>query len=79
VNKYDYGNDVCSGGVVLKAFISVDMEGISGIVDGTMVSRSRGDYEKGRALMAQDVNAARGDFCVSWLLWSPGICPGLSW
>jgi len=42
----------------MKVFISVDMEGISGIVDATMVSRSQGDYEKGRALMAQDVNAA---------------------
>jgi D-amino peptidase len=42
----------------MKVFISVDMEGISGIVDGTMVSRKQGDYEKGRALMAQDVNAA---------------------
>jgi len=42
----------------LKVFISVDMEGISGIVDGTMTSRTQGDYEKGRALMAEDVNAA---------------------
>jgi D-amino peptidase len=42
----------------LKIFISVDMEGISGIVDNTMTSRSEGDYEKGRALMAGDVNAA---------------------
>jgi D-amino peptidase len=42
----------------MKYFISVDMEGISGIVDGTMVSRNGGDYEKGRKLMVQDVNAA---------------------
>jgi len=42
----------------LKIFISVDMEGISGIVDGTMLSRTKGDYEKGRALMTKDVNAA---------------------
>jgi D-amino peptidase len=33
------------------------MEGISGIVDRTMVSRDGGDYEKGRKLMVQDVNA----------------------
>ena len=42
----------------MKFFISVDMEGISGIVDGTMVSRKQGDYERGRKLMAQDTNAA---------------------
>ena len=42
----------------MKIFISVDMEGISGIVDRTMVSRTEGDYEKGRQLMVGDVNAA---------------------
>lgn len=42
----------------MKYFISVDMEGISGIVDGSMVSRSQGDYERGRKLMAKDTNAA---------------------
>jgi len=42
----------------MKVFISVDMEGISGIVDGTMTSRKEPDYEKGRKLMAEDVNAA---------------------
>ena len=41
----------------MKFFISVDMEGISGIVDGTMVSRKQGDYERGRKLMALDTNA----------------------
>ena len=41
----------------MKFFISVDMEGISGIVDGTMVSRKQGDYERGRKLMAFDTNA----------------------
>lgn len=41
----------------MKYFISVDMEGISGIVDGTMVSRKQGDYERGRKLMAADTNA----------------------
>ena len=36
----------------MKVFISVHMEGISGIVDCTMVSRSQGDFEKGaRAIM----------------------------
>ncbi|MCW4048609.1 MAG: M55 family metallopeptidase [Candidatus Bathyarchaeota archaeon] len=42
----------------MKIFISVDMEGISGIVDGSMVSSKQGDYAKGRKLMAEDVNAA---------------------
>ncbi len=42
----------------MKVFISVDIEGISGVVDRTMTSRTQGDYEKGRALMVGDVNAA---------------------
>jgi D-amino peptidase len=42
----------------MKFFISVDMEGISGIVDSSMVSRKHQDYEKGRKLMVADVNAA---------------------
>jgi D-amino peptidase len=33
------------------------MEGISGIVDNTMTSRTQPDYEKGRTLMVKDVNA----------------------
>ena len=43
--------------IKMKVFISVDMEGISGIVDNTMTSRTQPDYEKGRQLMAKDVNA----------------------
>ena len=39
-------------------FISVDMEGISGIVDGSMTGRDQSDYQKGRTLMVSDVNAA---------------------
>lgn len=42
----------------MKFFISVDMEGISGIVDASMVSRKHADYTLGRKLMAQDTNAA---------------------
>jgi D-amino peptidase len=41
----------------MKFFISVDMEGISGIVDSSMVSSKQHDYEKGRKLMTSDVNA----------------------
>lgn len=42
----------------LKVFMSVDMEGISGIVDRNQTGRDQKDYEKGRALMVGDVNAA---------------------
>jgi D-amino peptidase len=42
----------------MKFFISVDMEGISGIVDGSMISSQQHNYENGRKLMASDVNAA---------------------
>jgi D-amino peptidase len=41
----------------MKFFISVDMEGISGIVDRSMVSSQERDYERGRKLMVGDVNA----------------------
>jgi len=42
----------------MKFFISVDMEGVSGIVDGSMVSREQGDYERERKLIVADTNAA---------------------
>ncbi len=42
----------------MKIFISVDMEGISGIVDSSQTNRDHKEYEKARALMAADVNAA---------------------
>ena len=42
----------------MKIFISVDMEGISGIVDSSQVNRDHKEFEKARALMAADVNAA---------------------
>jgi D-amino peptidase len=42
----------------MKIFISVDMEGISGIVDGSETGRDKGEYEKARDLMVADVNAA---------------------
>jgi D-amino peptidase len=42
----------------LKIFISVDMEGISGIVHGNQTGQDQLDYGKGRALMVGDVNAA---------------------
>jgi D-amino peptidase len=47
-----------SGGDEMKIFISVDMEGISGIVDNNQTSRDHKEYVQARALMAADVNAA---------------------
>jgi D-amino peptidase len=43
---------------VLKVFISVDMEGISGIVHGDQTTSGTAEYAAGRKWMAQDVNAA---------------------
>jgi len=42
----------------MKIFISVDIEGISGIVDWSETGRDKAEYEKGRELMVADVNAA---------------------
>jgi D-amino peptidase len=47
-----------SGESDLRVFISVDMEGISGIVHGSQTGRDPAEYERGRALMVGDVNAA---------------------
>ena len=41
----------------MKVFISVDMEGISGIGTAKMTSSSGKDYGLGRELMTGDVNA----------------------
>ncbi|WP_320066549.1 M55 family metallopeptidase [Micromonospora sp. RTGN7] len=40
-----------------KVLISVDMEGVSGIVHSVETNPDRYDYERGRALMTGDVNA----------------------
>jgi len=42
----------------VKVFISVDIEGISGVVHGDMMAPSEREYERGRKLMANDANAA---------------------
>ncbi|MBE3118938.1 MAG: M55 family metallopeptidase [Candidatus Atribacteria bacterium] len=42
----------------LKIFISVDMEGISGIVHSDQTTSGTAEYAAGRKWMAQDVNAA---------------------
>ena len=41
----------------LKIFISVDMEGIGGIGTGEMTRLGGKDYETGRRLMTEEVNA----------------------
>jgi D-amino peptidase len=43
---------------VLRVFISVDMEGISGIVHQSQTGRDTKEYERGRSLMIGDVNSA---------------------
>jgi D-amino peptidase len=42
----------------VKVYISADMEGISGLVDAADVQPGGIDYERGRVLMTEDVNAA---------------------
>ena len=42
----------------LKVFISVDMEGITGVVNSEEVNRTGKDYDYFRALMAKETNAA---------------------
>lgn len=42
----------------LKVFISVDMEGITGLVHGDQVSRNGSDYQMARRWMTQEANAA---------------------
>jgi D-amino peptidase len=41
-----------------KVYISVDLEGISGVSSETMVSAAGSEYDRGRKLMADDTNAA---------------------
>jgi D-amino peptidase len=40
----------------MKLYISVDMEGITGLVDHTHVDSSRHNYERGRKIMTQEAN-----------------------
>ena len=42
----------------LKVFISVDMEGISGVVNWEYVSRDGKDYDMFRSIMTKETNAA---------------------
>jgi len=42
----------------VKIYISADMEGVTGLVDAHDVQPGGRDYERGRVMMTQDVNAA---------------------
>ncbi len=42
----------------MKVYISADMEGITGLVDAEDVQPPGRDYERGRGMMTEDVNAA---------------------
>lgn len=42
----------------MRIYISVDMEGVTGLVDADDVQPGGRDYERGRQMMAEDVNAA---------------------
>ncbi|WP_212911551.1 M55 family metallopeptidase [Streptomyces sp. TS71-3] len=42
----------------MRIYISADMEGITGLVDAADVQPDGRDYERGRLMMAEDVNAA---------------------
>lgn len=42
----------------MKVFISADMEGIAGVVDGSQTSSASNNYSVGRRLMLAEVNAA---------------------
>ncbi|MGY0064742.1 M55 family metallopeptidase [Streptomyces sp. LZ34] len=42
----------------MRIYFSVDMEGVTGLVDADDVQPGGRDYERGRLMMAEDVNAA---------------------
>jgi D-amino peptidase len=42
----------------VRIYISVDLEGVTGLVDADDVQPGGRDYERGRLMMAEDVNAA---------------------
>jgi D-amino peptidase len=44
--------------MIMRVFISIDMEGISGIVDWSEVDRNSSEYSFARKLMVGDLNAA---------------------
>ena len=52
-----------NGGVLMKIYLSVDMEGITGLPDYTFVDSARHNYERARRIMTDEANAIiRGAF-----------------
>jgi D-amino peptidase len=47
----------------MRVLISVDMEGIAGVVDGEDVSPGHGEYERNRSLITAEANAAVRGVC----------------
>jgi D-aminopeptidase len=47
-------------------YISADMEGITGLVDAQDVQPGGADYDRGRVMMTEDVNAAIGGVHAAW-------------
>ncbi len=56
-----------SSGDGLKVFISVDMEGIAGIVSGSECSPRSPDYGYFREIMTEETNAAIEGACVKMM------------
>ena len=52
------GSAYAQTGDGLKVFISVDMEGVTGVVNGDDVSRGGKDYDYFRQTMTREANAA---------------------
>lgn len=52
------GQRLVGRSATLKVYVSVDMEGITGIVHGDMMSADQREYDRGRRLMTADANAA---------------------
>lgn len=42
----------------MRVLVSVDMEGIAGVVDGEDVSPGHGEYERNQSLITAEANAA---------------------
>ena len=49
-----------------RVYVSADMEGITGLVDAQDVQPGGADYERGRMMMTQDVNAAIDGIHAAW-------------
>jgi D-amino peptidase len=49
-----------------RVYLSADMEGITGLVDAQDVQPGGADYERGRVLMTEDVNAAIAGIQAAW-------------